>query len=128
DGAVGVEPHLLVAGDRTVVGYAARVGVRYRARNETVERIPLGTEITWGIAAGAHLAKDKLLVGPEAYGAAGTSSSATRSYSAELLVTGKYAVARGWRVGAGAGIGLSKAFGTPAARLLVGAEWVMEPT
>ena len=68
DGYVRVLPRATVAGDIGIFTYSARVGWHYRALTESFERNPLGSEITFGGAAGVRVADRKLVVGPEVHG------------------------------------------------------------
>ncbi len=126
DGSVRVEPHLLAAGDIGSFVYAAHVGFEYRGLNDAFGGASLGSQLTFGGAAGARLAEGKLVIGPELYGSAVASSFDSTTTPVEGLL-GFHYTAGEFRVGAGAGLGLNKALGSPVARWALSLEWAPPP-
>jgi OmpA-OmpF porin, OOP family len=128
DGAVRAVPRLMIAGDAGQMTYAAHLGVAIRARDDAFAGSALGSELTYAAAIGARLDEKRLVIGPELHGTTVVTDSDSffgRATSPlELIVGGHYQATRVWRVGAGAGPGLTRAFGTPSLRLLATVEWV----
>ncbi|MCW5834806.1 MAG: OmpA family protein [Labilithrix sp.] len=125
DGYVRVAPRATVAGDFALFTYSARVGFHYRALTERFERNPLGSELTFGAAAGVRLADRKLVVGPELYGSSILDSSSflkRRGTPIEALLGAHYTFSE-FRVGGGVASGLTRGWGTPAVRAFLSAEW-----
>lgn len=127
DGKARVGPRLMVAGDVSAFTYAARVGFMYRAQDRPFAGSPMGSEMTFGAAAGARLGDGRLTVGPEISGSTVVSSSkavfARLTTPVELLLGAHYRAGRAWRVGAGLGPGLTRGLGTPEMRWVVSVEW-----
>jgi OmpA-OmpF porin, OOP family len=125
DGTVRVQPRATVAGDIAMFTYSARLGFHYRPLTEVFERNPLGSELTFGAAAGVHLADRKLIVGPEVYGSSIVDSDSflkRRGTPFEALLGTHYTVSD-FRFGGGLGAGLSRGWGTPTFRAFLSAEW-----
>jgi outer membrane protein OmpA-like peptidoglycan-associated protein len=127
DGKVRIVPRLLGAGEIGPFAYAVKVGVQYRALDETFANSPIGTEFLVGGAAGIHLADHKLLLGPEVYGSTVISknnASFTKLASPlEVLFGGHFTFADDFHIGAAVGPGLTRAIGTPELRVVGSLEW-----
>ncbi|MBX3213903.1 MAG: OmpA family protein [Labilithrix sp.] len=125
DGYVRVTPRATVAGDVSLFTYSARVGWHYRALTEDFEQNPLGSELTFGGAAGVRVADRKLVVGPELYGSSILDSRSflkRRGTPIEALLGAHYTVSD-LRFGGGVATGLTRGWGTPALRAFLSAEW-----
>ena len=116
--------HLTAAGDIGVFIYSARVGFLFHESHTTFAGQPIGDEFIYGAAAGVRVADKKLVIGPEVYGSTLVSTKASNQTPLEVLLGMHYTLGEDWRVGAGAGPGLSKAFGSPDIRILGSIEWV----
>ena len=130
DSKVRVVPRIMAAGDVGDFAYAAKLHFNYRAANDNVhgDDYPLGSEIGLGLAAGVRLLDKKLLLGPELYGATTVSDGgdglfAERTTPLEVIIGGHY-TAGDWRLGLGAGPGLTRGAGSPKVRVLASVEWV----
>lgn len=125
DGVVrAVVPHVNVAGEIGVFAYAARLGYELR-RSELLGGVRLGDDFQFGAAAGARLARGRLLLGPELYGSTVVEGGAFRTGATplELLVGLHYQFAEDWRVGAGFGPGIVRGDGAPLFRAVASIEW-----
>jgi outer membrane protein OmpA-like peptidoglycan-associated protein len=116
------------AGSVDLFTWSARMGVNVRGNDADFAGSPMGSEVTFGAAAGARLLDDKLTVGPEIFGSTVVTSSDAffkrRTSPFELIVGGHYQATKELKVGVGVGPGLTRAFGTPQLRVLAGVEWV----
>lgn len=129
DGSMRFQPHLIGAGELGVFVYSARLGVMYRSRDESIAGGQLGTELNFAVAAGLRVADGKLVVGPELYGSSVMVKGGffeKRSTPLEGLLGAHYKVGAGFRIGAGIGAGLTRGFGSPAYRVLLGIDWMPE--
>jgi outer membrane protein OmpA-like peptidoglycan-associated protein len=128
DGKVRIVPHLLAAGAIDMFEYAGHLAVAYRAQNDAFAGSPMGSEIRLGAAAGVRVVDDKLVVGPEMWLSTGIEDAgaffARRTTPFEVLFGAHYAVDPAFRVGAGVGPGLTRAFGTPQVRFVLSLEYV----
>jgi outer membrane protein OmpA-like peptidoglycan-associated protein len=126
DDQVRVGPHLSAAGDLGALGYAATLGVIYRANDVPFAGHPTGTEVNFALAAGIRAAEKKLLIGPELFGTTVVTSSdaffGERTTPLALLGSLHYSPGD-FRLGVGAGPGLSHAAGTAAFRALASLEY-----
>ncbi len=126
DGTVRVVPRLLAAGEIGQFVYAARVSFDYRSLNGAFAGSSLGSQMLFGASAGARLG-GTFVVGPEVYGATVVGGDdppfKVRNTPVELLFSGHATFASDWRVGAGAGPGLTRGYGEPALRVLASLEW-----
>ncbi len=129
DGAFRVLPHLLAAGDAGPFAYAARVGFEYRALADTFGTTHLGSEVPFAVSAGVRLADRKVLVGPELFGSTVVTSPEgafqKQNTPLEGMLGVHYAIGGEWRVGAGAGAGLTRGYGSPTYRAVVSLEWML---
>jgi outer membrane protein OmpA-like peptidoglycan-associated protein len=126
DQEVRLQPRLTVAGDISQFTYAARIGFEYHAYDSDFAGSPIGSQLTYGAAAGVRLADHKLTVGPEAFGAATVSGDQffkARTTPVEGLFGAHYLIADQVRIGAGVGAGLTRGYGAPLARGLLVVEW-----
>ena len=127
DGAFRIAPQLLAAGDLGVLTYAARLALVYRAHDPAFGGSELGSEMVGGIGAGFKTLDGRLVIGPEVFASSVFSGTdtffKTRSTPVEGLIGLHYDVARDVRVGAGAGTGLTRGFGSPQFRGLLSLEY-----
>lgn len=125
DGKVRVSPHLAIAGDIALFTYAARVSFQYRAHDAAFSGASLGSELGFGVSAGLRLADGALLIGPELYGATTLEGGAFRKRGTPLegVFGAHYLIANQVRIGAGAGPGFTRGFGSPEVRALASVEW-----
>jgi OmpA-OmpF porin, OOP family len=120
-----VAPRALIAGDISNFVYAARMGALFRGRDDVIAGTLLGTELTFGASAGLRVIDRHLVVGPEMYGSTvldGDHVFGRRTTPIDLLFGGHY-TAGDVRFGAGAGLGLTRGIGSPAAHVLASIEW-----
>ncbi|PIE05415.1 MAG: hypothetical protein CSA75_04875, partial [Sorangium cellulosum] len=128
DGTVRVEPRLMVAGDGGPVTYAGYVGIQFRPRNEDYLNHAFGSTMTFGVSAGARLLDNKLIVGPELYGWTVVSDGGDgffkeRTTPVDLLFGGHYQPNEDWRMGVGAGPGLTRGWGSPDYRVVASVQF-----
>ncbi len=128
DGAVRVEPRVLVAGTVQQFTYSGHVGFDFRARDAGFAGSPMGSEVTLGAAAGVRVLDDRLTLGPELFGSTGVTDAdaffGRTSTPFELLFGAHLRPVKAWQFGAGVGPGLTRAFGTPTLRVLLSAEFI----
>ena len=125
DGSFHVLPRVLVAGEVGWFVYAAHVGFHYRGLSTTVAGASLGSEMAFGLSAGARAAEGRLVVGPELYGSTTVDSGAFsgKTTPVELLLGAHYLAGSSIRLGAGVAPGLTRGYGEPAVRCLLSLEW-----
>ncbi len=126
DGRARVEPRLMAAGAISAFTYAAKLGVMIRdPESASFANSPIGHELVYAASAGARLVDGHLVIGPEAYGSTVVTEKSfkTRTTPIELLIGGHYGFTNGIRLGLGAGPGLTRGYGSPAAGLLASFEW-----
>ncbi len=114
-----------VGAARAFFTWSARVGYHHRALTERFERNPLGSELTGGAAAGVRVMGRSLVIGPEVFASSilhEDSFGKRRGTSVEALLGAHLSVAD-FRVGGGAGTGLTRGWGTPAFRGFLSVEW-----
>jgi outer membrane protein OmpA-like peptidoglycan-associated protein len=129
DGSVRFQPHFIGAGEIGPFVYSARVGVMYRSRDEKIAGGQLGTEMDFGGAVGLRVADGRLVIGPEFYGSTVVVKSGVfdkRSTPVEGILGAHVKIGAGFRIGAGGGAGLTRGFGSPAYRVLLGIDWMPE--
>ncbi len=125
DGDFRVAPRAQIAGDVGDFAYAARLGFLYRARDEAYAEGAIGSELFGGASIGMRVLDKKLLFGPEILASSVVSRSAAKGETltpVEALLGLHYSVGE-FRIGAGAGAGITKGYGAPAARGLLSLEW-----
>ena len=103
-------------------------GVAFRANDEDFADSARGSELGFSAAVGGKALDDAMMVGAELYATTVVSDSdaafARRTTPLELLLGWHYRPTRSIRLNAGAGPGLTRAFGTPKFRALLSIEWV----
>ena len=119
---------LAAAGDVGPFVYAAHVAFAYRTLSSTItSNNALGSAFAFGVSAGVRVADRNLVVGPEFFGSTVVTSSdsafAGPTTPVEVVLGAHYLVAHAWRIGAGAGPGLDRAYGEPQVRALLSVEW-----
>lgn len=126
DGSARLRPRVLAAGERGAFVYAAALAFEYRPDERPVPNTDLGSSVLFSVSAGARLLGRALVVGPEIFG--GTTVTGpdaafgTRNTPVEALLGGHY-TSSSFRVGLGAGPGLTRGLGSPAWRALASFEW-----
>jgi outer membrane protein OmpA-like peptidoglycan-associated protein len=127
DGEWRVQPHAAVAGDIGSFTYGARMGATVRERNDAFAGSDLGSELAFAASAGVRVADKRLVVGPEVFGTTVFDDAfSKRSTPLEGILGLHYAFAGGFRLGAGVGTGLTRGYGSPEFRGLLGLEWFPE--
>ncbi len=127
DGEPRALPRFMVAGQSGNLAYAGRLGLMIRGRDEPFGDGRIGTEAQAGLSAGYATKDGRLLVGPELYGNTVVSSGSAfqaRTTPAELLLGIHWNASDEIRIGAGAGMGLTRGYGAAVARGLFSLEWV----
>ncbi len=126
DGKARVAPRLLLAGELGAFVYAARVGFTYRAHDAGFAGAPTGSEVFATGAAGLRIIDERMVIGPEVYGATnvtdGDAFFSRRTTPFEVLF-GVHYLAGAVRLGAGLGPGLTRGIGAPQFRGLLALEW-----
>ena len=121
-------PHFAVAGKIADVGrlgtlvYAGRVGLLLHLPRDLASELSRGTDLELAGALGLRLWRDRLLLGPELYGATmldGNGPFAKSSSPLEILLGCHYRNANGLGAGLGVAAGLVQATGTPPVRFLL---------
>jgi outer membrane protein OmpA-like peptidoglycan-associated protein len=125
DGKLRVMPRLLLAGDIGPFAYSARVALDYRAQDEAVAGVAVGSELFFAATSGIWLAKRRILIGPELSGSTVLAKDATfkRATTPFELLFGIHFRPRDWRFGVAAGPGLTRGLGAPEVRVLALVEW-----
>ncbi len=128
DGSVRILPRAMVAGAIGWFEYAGKLGFLVRTQTENFGGTTVGSEISLTAAAGARLAREKLLVGPE-FTTATTFAGFFKKTSTpiELLFSGHYTFLDDWKAGLGVGPGLSRGYGTPQVRIVASIDWSPSP-
>jgi outer membrane protein OmpA-like peptidoglycan-associated protein len=125
DGEWRFQPRAMAAGDIGIFTYSARLGVTYRARNDSYNGSSFGSELAFSGAAGLRLANHKVTVGPEVWGTTVFDDAfGKRTTPLEGLLGAHYAPIEQVRFGAGVGTGLTRGYGAPEARVLFGIEFM----
>jgi OOP family OmpA-OmpF porin len=126
DGKARAVPRLQLAGDLGPIAYAARLGFVYRALQEDFAGSALGSEFNFGASAGIRALDHKLLIGPEMFGSTVVTSGQAfaRKATPLELIFGVHYFAGDFRIGAGAGPGLTRGFGAPIVRGVLTLEWM----
>jgi len=121
-----LQPHLLAAGKVAWFEYAASTGLDWSARSRFAGQ-ELGSEWVFAIAGGVRLLDERLLLGPELWGATLVSSSLgvfDKEGTPVEAVLGAHYQYREWNFGAGMGPGLSRGLGSPSLRALASVQWI----
>ncbi|MFI5296765.1 MAG: OmpA family protein [Polyangiales bacterium] len=131
DGSVRFEPHFRLAGDSGDVAYAAGLGYLLRGTHTaSLAGQQIGDELRLGGSIGLRFDHRHLLVGPEFYAATVTTGSGSflGTYTTDLeVILGAHYTTGDWRIGAGAGPGVTNGVGTPTLRVLLSLEWAPTP-
>lgn len=130
DGQARLSPHLLAAGQIAWFAYAARLAWVWRPNSVPIDFQHTGSEVQAGLALGAKLAHDALTIGPEVYGATSvwsTSTLFTQATSPLEGILGFHYQLDDFKLGAGAGPGLTRGYGSPTFRGLLSFEWAPKP-
>jgi outer membrane protein OmpA-like peptidoglycan-associated protein len=123
DGVARIVPRFTLASDGDIA-FSAFAGAQFQKSGQEFASRPSGTALQIGGAVGARLADRKLLIGPEIYGSTSTDQLFQRESSPiEAILGAHYQVASDWRLGAGAGTGITTAFGAARARVLASIDW-----
>jgi outer membrane protein OmpA-like peptidoglycan-associated protein len=120
DHSVRVTPRVSAAGDLKPLVWAAQAGLRVRPVDREFADAELGSEFVYAAGVGVRVLNRNLLLGPEVQGAVPLTGS---TVPVELLLGGQYTVLKDFRVGLGAGPGLSRGLGTPEWRGVLKLEW-----
>ncbi|HEX7604707.1 MAG TPA: thrombospondin type 3 repeat-containing protein [Polyangiaceae bacterium] len=130
DGIVRGGGNLAVAGDVGTFTYAAGLGMHVRPELSGPAAEGLGVEVRYSAAAGLRVLDGHLVLGPEIFGAVVVSNAANdltaRSTPLEGVMGAHVTLGRAWtmfRIGGGAGGGLTRGLGTPRVRVLLDLEW-----
>lgn len=127
DGKPRFLPRVLFAGQANAFVYAAKLGFLLRARDEAWGDGYIGNALYGAVSAGVQLANKKVLIGPEVYAQSTVASGhafEARTTPVEALLGAHVDLPANLRLGAGAGVGLTRGYGVPIARALFGLEWV----
>lgn len=122
DGSVRGLPGLVANGETSGFVYALNAGVNLRgARNFAATKV--GSQLSFGAAAGLLAAARKLQIGPELYGTTVLDAPFERDVTNfEGILGAKYRISD-WVLGAGAGPGFTRGLGTPTARVVASVAW-----
>jgi OmpA-OmpF porin, OOP family len=123
DGEVRALPRLSAAGDLGMFVYGATVGVLAKAAGGDFAGNPNGSQLVLGASAGLRLIDKKLVVGPELYGATAFNGFFDKESSPLEGLLGAHYSLEPFRLGAAVGPGLSRGYGSPAARVVGSIEW-----
>jgi outer membrane protein OmpA-like peptidoglycan-associated protein len=128
DGVTRFEPRVLAAGQIGHFVYAAKLAFDYRALTDRFAGSDLGSDFLFAASGGIKTWEDRLVVGAELFGSTIVTQTSEGAFSKldtpfELLFSGHATLAKDWRVGAGVGPGLTRAYGEPAVRVVLSAEW-----
>lgn len=125
DGTVRLHPRMLVAGDVEMFTYSGQLGFHYRPLDDRIGESTLGSELTFGGAAGVRFLNRALTLGPEIYGGSvvvGDSAFSKRLTHIDVLLGLHHATGQ-FRIGAGVGTGLVSGLGSATARWAISLEW-----
>ncbi|HSO39174.1 MAG TPA: OmpA family protein [Labilithrix sp.] len=125
DGDWRAQPRAMAAGDIGAFTYSARMGVAYRGRKDSFAGSSFGSELSFAGAAGLRLADHKVIVGPEIFGTTVLDDAfGKRTTPLEGILGAHYAPVEELRFGVGVGTGLTRGFGSPELRAILGVEWM----
>ena len=123
DGSARIVPRVMLAGDLGDFAYALRAGYELRGRAESFAGRQFGDEVTGSIAVGVRVLDKRLLIGPEFYGATLASKMFKDKTTPSEVLFGAHYTHGDFKFGGGFGSGLSRAFGSPQLRIILGLEW-----
>ncbi|MGC4087127.1 MAG: OmpA family protein [Polyangiaceae bacterium] len=126
DATTRVVPEILAGGDVSMLVYSMRLGLNLR-KSKTAWDVELGQEFLVSAGLGVRAASN-VLVGAEIWGATTLEGSpfSEQGSPLELLFQGHVNLGD-LSVGAGVGPGLTRGYGTPTVRALLGLDWTPEP-
>lgn len=132
DGAARIGPQALASGEaanlsisdaHVAIVWAARVAVIQRWRDDTYAQSELGAEVTAAAGAGVEIQR-RLFIGPEVFASSRLADFfGERATPVEAIAGAHYNVVDGLRIGALAGSGFGRGFGSPAFRVGLSVEW-----
>jgi OOP family OmpA-OmpF porin len=128
DGGVRFWPRLLVAGRHDRLSWAGRLGVHLRPQHACGCDLSPGSELTAGLAGGWWF-MPRLMAGPELYLSrviSGGPFGARAATSLELMLSARFVASPRWNISLGVAPGLTDGAGTPAARVVLGVQYVVE--
>jgi outer membrane protein OmpA-like peptidoglycan-associated protein len=119
--------NLLFGGQIGPFVYAGKVAYGYRYRDVTFGDTSYGGgQFLYGVSAGAKVANDRVVVGPEFFGATEVDHAfAKRATPMEVLLGTHIALGAGVRASGGIGTGISSSYGSPDVRVLLGLEFLL---
>lgn len=123
DGIFAGDGHVLVAGTLGRFEYAAEGHALLRESTQLAGE-DFGSEARYGAAVGVRLAGDRLVLGPELFGAFALGSRMDTGRPMEVGGSVHYRFSDSFRVGAGATAGLVHAVGTPEQRAMLSVSYV----
>ncbi len=123
DGATRVVPRLMFAGDLGDFAYAIKGGYELRGVGDNFGGRKVGDQITGSLAIGVRVFEKKLLVGPEFYGSTLASDAFQDKTTPAEILFGAHYTSGDFKFGGGFGSGLTRAFGSPQLRVILGLEW-----
>jgi OmpA-OmpF porin, OOP family len=124
DGEWRLKPRVMASGDIDMFTYSGSIGVLYRSRQETIGAGSIGSEFNLTAAAGLKILNKALVVGPEFWGSTVFDDGFGRKTTPmEVALGAHYLIADQFRVGAAIATGLTRSFGSPVVRYLLGVEW-----
>lgn len=129
DGGARARPRVMAAGEYAKhFVWAAQLGYGYRERAQAFGEAGLvGSDLQFSAAAGARL-KEDIVIGPEIVGATAWSDAfSKRATPIEALISARWHIVSGLRIGLAAGVGVTSAVLAAERRLAFSIEWT-QPT
>lgn len=123
DGAFRVGPHASVAGELGPFVWAARAGVLFRSHEQQFIEHDVKSEVDGALALGARVLAEKLVVGPELVASTQLSEALDARTTPSWALGSAHYTSGHFRVGVGAGPGLSKGIGNATFRAVGSVEW-----
>jgi outer membrane protein OmpA-like peptidoglycan-associated protein len=119
--------HVLFAGQAGAFVYGGKVAYAYRYRTvDFIDTTLGGGEILFGLSAGAKVAQERVVVGPEVFGSTYVDHAFTkRATPIEALLGTHIALGAGFRASGGIGTGIAKGYTSPDLRVLFGLDFVL---
>ena len=108
DGKTRFVPRLQLAGAFKDLAWAVRLGMLFRTEDDPIAGQTRGHAFVFGGAVGWRPDHGRLTIGPEIYGSASVTEPSSANTPVEAILGARYALARRWRVGLGAGPGLHR--------------------
>lgn len=122
DGVVGVEPRVAIAGTIADLEYATQASILLRPGTE-LAALPFRHELRVAAGVGMRFVDHRLLVGPEIIAAMPLASGTGTGNPVEAWLGAHFTLTRTLDLGAGAGIGIHNAVGSPDQRGLLSITW-----